>query len=492
MVGVPGRSKGCSTCRKRRKGCDKQRPACSQCSTAGLVCGGYERERIFLNRTQDTNARAVPVVYRKGLKDSSDGGVIITLPDYLAQTAYVDKYISVFLTKYLPAGRSFTFDLTGPSRDWVEIAHELQTSNGGIQLSLLSLGLFAAGESRLATQSYCRALRKLYGALSNPYLVRDDSTLATCQLLSLVEMFHGADNDIMLQGSKWHSHLSGFLSLIRTRTPHAYQSGVAHGLFTNGRYPLLVSALKDRQRFLLNTHYWRNIPWEQEPKSSLDKLYDILADLSELLADTDEMWRCDDLAQRANIRRDVLRACQCLDNSLKGWLEEKGSLAIFQDANGILINPTGSSDLLLAHMTVWYWTVYIILYSTMISIHDPPLSDIPEHINPLPYINNVTNALPYFWRPGAGLCGASLAAAPLGMCLHVAMSAPHRYAKEIAILQRLAIQREVASTVLPFLYSLHRSTGEPSLAGLEGERGMILRAQSWMSGKANVQSKNPV
>ncbi|KAI1117948.1 hypothetical protein F5Y14DRAFT_400611 [Nemania sp. NC0429] len=489
MVGVPGRSKACSTCRRRKKGCDSKRPACTQCLKAELECGGYEREMVFLNHTKGAKLRDLPV-YRRGLGHTSGGVTDVVLPNGLAQTAYVEKYISIFLNKYLPAGRAPTADRLGPSRDWIEIAHELYTSDQGIQFALLSLGLFAAGESQYAIQSHCHALRKLQTALCIPSRVQNDSTLVACQLLGLVEVFHGADGNAdgneLLQASRWHSHLSGLLALICSRSPDAYQSGAGHQLFTYGRYILLVWALKDRQRFALNTPKWRTIPWEKEPKSYMDKLHDIMADLAEILVDTDEMRYCDDPVQKADMRRRVLVSCQCLDKSLQDWLEEAGPLASFHDDNGRLIEPPGPSHLLLAHMTLWYWTIYVILYSTIISIHEPPLTEIPADIDPKPYIQSVANALPYFWRPGARLCGANMASSLWGFCLHITYASPHRYAAEIAQLEQFALQKNLASSVMQFLSSLHRATGGPLLANISGRKGMILRAQSWMMG--NVSS----
>ncbi|CAK7219317.1 hypothetical protein SBRCBS47491_003806 [Sporothrix bragantina] len=61
MVGVPGRSKACATCRRRKKGCDFLRPSCSQCLRAGLECGGYERGRIFVHTTQHRPSTLVSV-----------------------------------------------------------------------------------------------------------------------------------------------------------------------------------------------------------------------------------------------------------------------------------------------------------------------------------------------------------------------------------------------------------------------------------------------
>ncbi|KAI8946406.1 hypothetical protein F4801DRAFT_64146 [Xylaria longipes] len=490
MVGVPGRSKGCSTCRKRKKGCDKVRPTCTQCSNAGLKCGGYQRDIVFLNHTQDT--KAVPVVYRKEPPERSGhlhGGITdIALPNGLAQTAYIEKYISIFLMKYLPEGRCLTANGLGPSRDWIEIAHELHTSDKAIQLSLLSLGLFAAGQSQYAIQSYCLALRNLQTTLSVPVRAQNDSTLATCQLLSLFEIFHGADENLLLQGRKWRTHLSGLLAFIQARSPSAYQSGVSHQLFADGRYPLLIAAIKERRRFPLNTLEWRTTPWEKEPKSCMDKLFDIMADLCEILASTDEMRCCDDPVQKANLHAEVLRACQDLEESLQSWLKEAGPLTVFRDSNGIAINPTSPSDIILAHMTVLYWTIYIVLYSTLISIHGPQLSEVSADIDPAPYIRSVANALPYFWSRGAGMCGANLAASPWGLCLHIIYGSPYSYPEETALLEEFAMQQSFmqqngAFAVLQFLDSLQRSTAGAELANIDGREGMVLRARNWMTGR---------
>ncbi|KAF2968828.1 hypothetical protein GQX73_g4785 [Xylaria multiplex] len=420
---------------------------------------------VLWRRARGTAAKAVPIVYRKGQKQTLHRVTNITLPNELAQTAYVENYISIFLGKYLPA------NCWRSPCDWVEIAYALHTSDKLIQLGLLSLGLFAVGESQRAIQSYCCALQKLQTVLSIPTEVQNDSILVACKLFSLVEIFHGADENALSQGFKWQSHLSGMLAIIQSRKPHLYQSGFGHQLFTDGRYSLVISAIGNRQRAPLNTPEWRTIPWEKEPKSSMDKLYDMMADLSVILADTDEMRCCNHPAQKANMHEKLLRACQCLDQSLKGWLKETGPLTNFYDNHGIYSNPTDNSGLPLAHMTLLYWTVCVILYSTLISIYDPPLFEIPAKINPRPYLRSVADALPFFWESRAGLRGANLASWPWGVCLHVAYATPHRYPEEIALLEQFVTQQNLAGTVLSFLQSLQRDSGTPEMVSLDGREG---------------------
>ncbi|KAI1302781.1 hypothetical protein F5Y03DRAFT_360949 [Xylaria venustula] len=483
MVGVPGRSKGCSTCRTRKKGCDRKRPVCTQCTCAGLECGGYERKRIFLNYTQCTEAKAVSVVYRKEPKQGLDGVTNIVLHRGLVQTAYVENYISIFMGKYLPANRL--------SRDWVEIAYDLHPSDQAIRLSFLCLGLFAAGELQFAVQSYCYALRKLHTVLCVPSQAQSNSTLAACKLFSLVEVLHGADKNLLLQGSKWHSHLSGLLAIFHARSPYSYQSGVSHQFFSNGRYPLLVASIANRQRAPLNTQEWRTVPWEKEPKSHMDKLYDIMADLSGILADTDEMRCCADLTLKARLHEEVLKTCQQMDKRLQSWLQEVGPLTNFNIDEEIRVDSLGPPYLPLAHMTLLFWTCHVINRATLISIYDPPLSEIPTEIDPLPFIRKITNALPYFWSTDAGLCGTVLAALPWGISLQIVYATPQRYPEEIRLLEQFIMQRNAANTILLFLESLQRDSAGPEFSSLNGREGLICRAQRWMmAGSRDWKKRN--
>ncbi|KAI2462898.1 hypothetical protein F4781DRAFT_418451 [Annulohypoxylon bovei var. microspora] len=44
MVGVPGRSKGCNTCIRRRVKCSEEKPHCQRCIKSGFRCLGYVRD----------------------------------------------------------------------------------------------------------------------------------------------------------------------------------------------------------------------------------------------------------------------------------------------------------------------------------------------------------------------------------------------------------------------------------------------------------------
>ncbi|KAL4965968.1 Zn(II)2Cys6 transcription factor domain-containing protein [Aspergillus stella-maris] len=118
MVGVPGKSKGCGTCRRRKKGCDLQRPACGQCRKSSLFCTGYERATIWVNMDHETGLELryttahketqpqlpAPVNLPSNYSHSHDADNEITLLEPLARFAYHEQYLGVFWTSYLPNG----------------------------------------------------------------------------------------------------------------------------------------------------------------------------------------------------------------------------------------------------------------------------------------------------------------------------------------------------------------------------------------------------
>ncbi|KJR82369.1 uncharacterized protein SPSK_03074 [Sporothrix schenckii 1099-18] len=57
MVGVPGKFKGCETCRLRRVKCDNTRPYCKKCHDTGRECAGYDRETVFIIGTPQDGGR---------------------------------------------------------------------------------------------------------------------------------------------------------------------------------------------------------------------------------------------------------------------------------------------------------------------------------------------------------------------------------------------------------------------------------------------------
>ncbi|EGY23391.1 C6 zinc finger domain-containing protein [Verticillium dahliae VdLs.17] len=154
MVGVPGRSKGCNTCRSRKKG-------------ALSV------------------SRASPPVHDVSLH-----------PD-LARSAYEVKYLDLFWRAYLPSGKAFTPYASGYSiGGWTAVARDLFHTDGALRKALLAMCLGTLGRNggepwmvKEGLRSYTLALGQMTIGLRSPEKRSSDAFLVASRLMGLYELF---------------------------------------------------------------------------------------------------------------------------------------------------------------------------------------------------------------------------------------------------------------------------------------------------------------
>lgn len=190
MVGVPGRSQGCITCRARRKGCDRQRPACLRCIQAGLSCGGYNQRPVFVTSTQGSGGSSAR--YQRARSSAQD----ITLSPSLTQTAYSARYLDLFWSHYLPCGETLPAQAMALGNGgWISIALDLFPTDRTLQLAMQSVVLRGVGIRnadpallRQGLTAHSRCLQDFNTALSDPSRCSTDGILCTVKLLSLFEV----------------------------------------------------------------------------------------------------------------------------------------------------------------------------------------------------------------------------------------------------------------------------------------------------------------
>ncbi|KAL4914542.1 hypothetical protein BDW62DRAFT_219950 [Aspergillus aurantiobrunneus] len=78
-----GVSRGCETCRQRRKKCDEGRPTCNRCAKAGRVCQGYRSHEQLVFRHYTV---AAPLSAPKTDQPITEPGVALFLADYVVQS----------------------------------------------------------------------------------------------------------------------------------------------------------------------------------------------------------------------------------------------------------------------------------------------------------------------------------------------------------------------------------------------------------------------
>ncbi|KAF9880416.1 C6 zinc finger domain protein [Colletotrichum karsti] len=422
MVGVPGRSKGCNTCRKRKKGCDLQRPSCGQCLKAGIKCAGYERKRIFVIVSPDKSSKSG--VYIPAATS------IIQAPS-LSRTAYEEKILDMFWDGYMPEAPLCS---TGSPivrfshSDWATTVQGLYRTDPALRQGLLAISLGTVGRRDRkqwmiddGLKFYCQALGELNSGLRHPTRWRSDALLVASRILGLYELLYGADDRErrgISQAQSWEGHAMGEMALMVQRAPENHLYGDAHQLFCSGRVHLAISHIKQRRRCPLSHPIWKTVPWSVIPKSSKDALVDVFVDIPGLLEDLDRLRDCEPGKEKEARRRRLVDECWRLDRELKWWLDNLGPTQELRDlqAKGF-DNPT-TCDVVVTSIMTLFWTTCILSYSTLrLALGPKPDLELPERTNPRIYCTKIANSVEVLFHPMAGTFGISNAPLPIGMSL---------------------------------------------------------------------------
>ncbi|EEP77115.1 predicted protein [Uncinocarpus reesii 1704] len=187
MVGVPGRSKSCGTCRIRKKGgCDQKRPACGQCLRLGLKCEGYQRETRFINFSVE------PCKPRRSVQPSAQ----VILPAALARSAYAENYFGTFWSAYLPKGKQFPAHIMQyASGGWTNTLPQLYHTSPAIKKIMLAVCLSTAGQAKNSRweieegiKYYMGSLAEMSSALANRTKENITTLCVISRLYSLYEV----------------------------------------------------------------------------------------------------------------------------------------------------------------------------------------------------------------------------------------------------------------------------------------------------------------
>ncbi|KAH6616849.1 hypothetical protein C7974DRAFT_465943 [Boeremia exigua] len=324
MVGVPGRSKGCATCRRRKKGCDLKRPTCGQCLQRQVYCEGYEPDRVFVT----SKYLASPPARLKDCQGATLDLVAFSASTYqvllptLARTAFRTQSVeSVF--KLFPSPHDARGSLLIK-----QLSQVLASSNAreeALRQTIFALGLVTLGKESndevilyKGRALYGRALRELNSTLLSSR-AQIESLLITTRLMGLFEILYGADESACTQTQDWTSHAHGEVALIISRGAEAFTEGTAHALFTLARYSAVVIGIRSRKNIVFNEEAWKTIPWRGREKTASDTIVDILLELPEILEGLDNLNHIppDDCCNKTRLA--IAEKCWTVHRSLIAW-----------------------------------------------------------------------------------------------------------------------------------------------------------------------------
>ncbi|PNP47957.1 hypothetical protein TGAMA5MH_01009 [Trichoderma gamsii] len=394
MVGVPGRSKGCVTCRRRKKGCDQNVPSCHQCIRSGLECGGYERDLVWVNSTPDENSKTLPtttqfrgtipsrsvpqqrpwrVIY--STKGANNNNTNITLHDSLTRSAREELYFSKLISTALPYGHLLSASASDVlTNGWVSAVKAYYDEEPAIRYASLamSVGFMGVDErkkqipqsSQMTLQgfeAYNKAVVQMVRGLKDSTRSKNNGIIVAARILQFYELFFGKAPD-------WRAHIEGQLALFLARGPESFVSGQSHQLYVDGRILIVMLSIGRRAKSPLHTEAWRTIPWRNIPKSTKDKLIDILEDVPFMLIAYDELRACQDPERFDELRHTVMLNCHHIALSLDIWEQEAGPILQQFDytfAGSPLPTPKDDTEFGLVYISGCYWGARLMLYSTL-------------------------------------------------------------------------------------------------------------------------------
>ncbi|KAF2817594.1 uncharacterized protein BDZ99DRAFT_19666 [Mytilinidion resinicola] len=458
MVGVPGRSKGCKTCRARKKGCDLQRPQCGQCIRSKVMCGGYNRDLTIIqhNPSIPVPRSRTDLSRRTAAKPRPDQTALHLravssfepLPQNLGCSAFETKTFELFWTDFLPRDHRCSTQHYGiPAvTQWAKAIEKyspgcevLRSAFRAVSTSRIGLTSGNAAMTQQAIELYGRALAQVNRALRDPQQVGRVELVASCKLLAMFEQYNSA-KDRRAPGTNWIKHVQGVGRLIELRGPQQHCSDDEHIMFIDARLPLVIAAIGLRKATYLARPEWNTLPWERKPKTIRDELVSIFALFPAILAEHDTIqlsMKTPNCAELAKLQG-LVRRCWRIDQQLQRWSQRfsrqlsDSPLKIRLMADAFTSDPGSLSpedfvplgyDVL--YTAVLYWTACLYTYNFLhtaiktLSEHESDKAHVvlPTRTYPKLYAINISRLTKYFFREYSGLFSSQAITFPLSSAL---------------------------------------------------------------------------
>ncbi|KAJ8121369.1 hypothetical protein ONZ43_g2156 [Nemania bipapillata] len=308
MVGVPGRSKGCNTCRQRRVKCTEEKPVCSRCTRGGFQCRGYVRETVWHHLTTEasstTTASSSPpppatlgrlVVVERQKPDStatSKGKAKAPAP---APALGVPSQVSLvgFRQDLCFAYIFSNFVWRGYGASWLH--QSAQGQLGALAFDAVSsLAEISFGRAQKAAETEIRG-RVTYGKVLRLMVDRLGSNIEgrKGRLWELVVpilllLMH---NTTLTNQSATLFHLRAMSQILAACGPQMFLHQPLRDAFEAARATLVVGSLITRKRVFMDTPAWCMGPYALVPQAKEPQSYllDILGAVPGFLEELDEL-----------------------------------------------------------------------------------------------------------------------------------------------------------------------------------------------------------
>ncbi|KIW70817.1 hypothetical protein PV04_03056 [Phialophora macrospora] len=292
MVGVPGRSKGCHTCLKRRVKCDETRPACKRCEKAGYACAGYERKLEMRFHTFDDQIEAGPSKTSKEpplSRDNVPERLVLRSNDAQQSSTPLSPELS-FVAFRENIQFSYLFDnfvWSSYGSPWLQMSAEGKLDALSLEACrAFSLSIFGRHHHQAEIEvsgavHYDKTVRALSSRLSNV-----GAPGSECLIVPIMVLLMHASSTPDPQAAAFH--IQGLLSLIQICGPERFATEPLRQAFESCRATLITVSLITKTRSFLEQAEWLNEPWAvcgEMNKNAQNRLVDILVHIPGFLQD---------------------------------------------------------------------------------------------------------------------------------------------------------------------------------------------------------------
>ncbi|KAJ5273136.1 hypothetical protein N7478_008261 [Penicillium angulare] len=451
MVGVPGRSKGCKTCRRRKIKCDMQEPQCGQCRKSSRQCEGFKKEIAFIHRTPQGLLRKgeersqKPAPWETPVSSGQDQSGVTSIwvvnmpPQPNCASIYLDGMLNTFLRAYLPSSSilkptQHANKITTPAASWMRVAITLPNRGSLLTVALRALCMTKTareiGDQVLLRQGmteHGRGLRMLQHVINDKNKAILDETQAAIRVLATYELHEGTIGSI----AGWTSHQEAVDQIVQLRgsSYSEYESELAYALLAETRRSAMMRGLQFFKASFLGEDRWCAEPWGDKPKDYVQQLYDIGLVLPFIF---EELREIKDLRKDPR-REQIQQRCQRIDSRFHAWHDnllnifsvlpycEQPAELISRSAD---ISPgtfTTSFDFLNLHVAdamAFFWSLRILLHaiSRGLSIAQGAVTQ-DSDAEIMSCACNIAKSVPYFTQLTTGFQGMQWLIFPLKTAL---------------------------------------------------------------------------
>ncbi|KAI0013959.1 hypothetical protein F4779DRAFT_639100 [Xylariaceae sp. FL0662B] len=317
MVGVPGKYKGCNTCRARRVACDNGRPFCKKCTDYGRECGGYERETVFIVGTPDDKGRCSshpPRNQQSSRKAKDTENQQVENLEFTATQPWQPAWADT-ITLSSAAGSQPVRLVALQKKLESAIRPSSRSSQGnGVTLSLSDPRPLDVSPTFSQEGFNLKAHCLIHLPTTDRSQTADNSWEGLCLFLYEQNSSAAYSNE-----PPWKDPVA-LGDQIRESGPAAYQFFPEHHFFARVYRPSAVwAALLNRQPTFLCSPEWTVVPWEHLPRTPLDDLLDIVVLLPSIFSRADRIIPLEPSPSRHLKAKDLLSNCVNIETQFDIW-----------------------------------------------------------------------------------------------------------------------------------------------------------------------------